>query len=50
MIELPEDFIGILAFVYNNMEIIERSIERADIIYESYLVSAWIEGDSETCI
>ena len=48
--ELPEDFIGIIAFVYNNMQIMERSIERADIIYESYLVSAWIEGDDETCI
>jgi len=48
--ELPEDFIGIITFVYNNMQIIEHSIERADIIYESYLVSAWIEGDDETCI
>ena len=47
---LIENFIEIkntFKFIYENMDVLERSIERADLIYEVYFTEAWIDVVNE---
>ena len=36
-----------MLFVYNNIDLIERCITKADIIFESNFTECWIESDYE---
>jgi hypothetical protein len=33
-----------MIFVYNNIDLIERSIAKADMIFESWFTTEWIEN------